>query len=134
MSVELGRAYPLHAGSTGKAILSVVPVDLRNLVLNRPLDSLTDTTVIDRTALEAELTEIAEAGVAVSRGERQVGAGSVAAPVYAMGGLVVGAISVCGPIDRFDAQAVAIYKPLVRDAAAAVSAGLATPDIPPAAA
>ncbi len=125
MSVELGRGYPLHAGSTGKAILAVAPPELRAYVLGHSLPRLTEATIVAGEELERELGRIAAEGVAVSRGERQPGAGSVAAPVYAGGGVVVGAVSVCGPVDRFGPAAVERYKPLVRAAADEVTATLA---------
>jgi IclR family transcriptional regulator, acetate operon repressor len=121
MSVDLGRGYPLYAGSTGKSILAVAPSDLRKQVLSRPLVAITDATISNRETLERELERVTAEGVAASRGERQAGAGSVAAPVFAMQNLVVGAISVCGPIDRFGPEEIERYKPLVRDAARALS-------------
>lgn len=124
MMVETGRAFPLHAGSSSKAILAFASPELREQVLAGDLPALTPHTITDRAALERELRLIASNGVAVSRGERQHGAGSVAAPVFGSDGRAVGAISVCGPISRFDVDVVRRYAPLVRRAAAEISRAL----------
>jgi IclR family transcriptional regulator, acetate operon repressor len=117
MTVELGRSFPLHAGSSGKVMLAFAPPDVRERVLRAPLGRLTTETETDPGVLSAELDQIVADGVAVSRGERERGAGSVAAPVFRFDESVTGAISVCGPITRFDEAAVDRYKPLVRVAA-----------------
>lgn len=127
MEVELGRPFPLHAGSSSKAILAVAPPDLRRHVLERELARLTERTIVDPDRLAAELEEIARDGLAISRGERQEGAGSIAAPVFGLDGAVVGSISVCGPITRFDDEAIARFAPLVTAAATDISQAMGAP-------
>ncbi|MFG2089929.1 MULTISPECIES: IclR family transcriptional regulator [unclassified Spirillospora] len=117
MTVEVGRRFPLHAGSSGRVILAFLPEDRREALLSRPLAALTDRTPGDAAALRARLTETARDGVAVSFGERQADAGSVAAPLFGPDGEVHGSISVCGPRHRFTPEAVDRYRTLVRDAA-----------------
>jgi IclR family acetate operon transcriptional repressor len=117
MTVELGRPFPLHAGASSKAILAFAPFELRRLVLAGPLVALTPNTITERLKLEEELLRTEQLGTAVSFGERQPGAASVAAPVCGMDGHAVGAISACGPIDRFDEEMVERLRPLVRSAA-----------------
>ncbi|MGC7094951.1 IclR family transcriptional regulator [Amycolatopsis lurida] len=117
MTVELGKRFPLHAGSSGKVILANLPADRREALLAAPHDALTERTIVDDDELRAELDRVAEDGVAVSLGERQAGAGSVAAPVFGPNGEVQGAISVCGPEYRFTPDLVERYRELVRVAA-----------------
>ncbi|MEJ8278055.1 IclR family transcriptional regulator [Pseudonocardia spirodelae] len=96
MSVELGRRFPLHAGSSGKCMLAHSdPAEVERL-LEGELTALTPATPTDPHALRAELERIRARGYATSAGERQGDAGSVAAAVFGPGGLV-GAVSVCGP-------------------------------------
>jgi DNA-binding IclR family transcriptional regulator len=121
MTVELGRPAPLHAGASSKVVLAFAPDDLRERVLAGPLPPLTERTVVDRERLAAELARIREDGVAATLGERQSGAGSVAAPVIGADGAVAGAISVCGPLTRFTPAVVERYRPLVRAAGEEVS-------------
>ena len=62
--------------------------------------------------------------MAVSRGEREHGAASVAAPIFGIDGEAVGSVSVCGPVWRFDGDAVARYAPLARTAADEIARAL----------
>jgi DNA-binding IclR family transcriptional regulator len=124
MTVEVGRRYPLHAGSSSRCILAFLPDGEREAVLGAELPSLTTRTMTDHESLRARLAEIRTTGVAGSDGERQEGAGSVAAPVFGIDGVVIGAISVCGPAARVDAAARERFGPLVRTAADRISRAL----------
>ncbi|WP_238443884.1 IclR family transcriptional regulator [Salsipaludibacter albus] len=125
MMVEIGRPFPLHAGSSSKAILANVGRDLREQVLAQELPELTPRTITTRARLEDELVAVRRRGVAVSRGERQHGAGSIAAPVRDPHGDVIGSLSICGPINRFTSQVLRQYAPLVRRSADEVTRILA---------
>lgn len=124
MTVELGHPFPLHAGASSKAILALAPLELRGLVLAGPLVALTPNTITERLKLEQELLRAEQIGTTVSFGERQPGAASVAASVCGIDGYAIGAISACGPIDRFDEKMVEWLRPLVRGAAQEVSNGI----------
>ena len=106
MVVPIGRLFPLHAGASSKAFLAFLPEAARErFFAEHPrLPRLTDHTVTDPGALRAELEEIRGAGFASSRGERQHGAASVAAPILGVGGTPTAVISVCGPIERFESR------------------------------
>ncbi len=121
MTVEVGRPFPLHAGGSSRAILAFAPPDLRELVLGEELPALTPKTITDRAELEALLAETARTGIAQSHGERQDGAGSVAAPLFGAHGEVVGAISVCGPATRFQPAVRERFAPMVLQAAVEIS-------------
>lgn len=124
MTVELGRLYPLYAGASSRAILAYLPeVDVAR-VLGAGLEPLTDETIHEVDVLQEHLADIRRNGHAISRGERQSGAGSVAAPVFGGDGRVIGSISICGPLARFDAHAISRYIPLVTTAAARISTRL----------
>lgn len=121
MTVETGRPFPLHAGASSQVILAFAPPGLKELVLAETLDALTPRTMTEREKIEAALERIRKTGTAASFGERQAGAGSVAAPVFGMYGYAIGALSVCGPVDRFDEEALEEIRPLVKHAAIEVS-------------
>jgi IclR family transcriptional regulator, acetate operon repressor len=123
-TVELGRRFPLHAGSSSKCMLAFLPRARREEVINGELPVLTDRTVVDRDKLRATLDRIRRQGYTWSTGERQVGAGSVAAPVFSVDGEVVGAMSICGPLPRFDAAVRQRCIPLIVAAADQVSRAL----------
>jgi DNA-binding IclR family transcriptional regulator len=121
MTVELGRRFPLHAGSSSVCILAFLPDEQIDAVLARPMEKLTEQTHIDPRELRHRLAEVRRRGHASSDGERQAGAGSVAAPVFGLDGRVEGAISICGPAARVDAAAKARFVPLLTAAADRVS-------------
>jgi IclR family transcriptional regulator, acetate operon repressor len=121
MTVELGRRFPLHAGSSSSCILAFLPPEEQDAVINGNLERLTDRTICDPAKLRARLRQIRHAGYARSDGERQQGAGSVAAPVFGVDGTVQGAISVCGPADRVDDAARDRFVPYLTAAAERIS-------------
>jgi DNA-binding IclR family transcriptional regulator len=124
MTVELGRRFPLHAGSSGKCVLAFLPEQQREEILRAELLALTDSTPTDAAVLREDLARIRELGYATSAGERQADAGSVASPVFGLDGDVRGSVSVCGPRSRFTAQFVSDCAPRVVEAARDISAAL----------
>ncbi len=100
MSVQLGVRHPLHAGASSKAMLAFMADEDVEAYLRGPLVSVTPATVVDPIRLRRELRRIRRQGFAQSTGERQIGAGSVAAPVLDHRGQVVAVVSVCGPAER----------------------------------
>ncbi|QPP05446.1 IclR family transcriptional regulator [Streptomyces bathyalis] len=127
MTVELGRRFPLHAGSSGKAVLAFLPEGRREEILAAGLPALTGSTPTDAARLRAELDSVRDSGYASSAGERQADAGSVAAPVFGLDGDVRGAVSVCGPRSRFTPEFVRDCAPHVLDAAHDISHALGWP-------
>ncbi len=101
MSVSMGEPYPLHAGATGRAFLAFMEQGLReDYLAQKPLRSMTDSTVVDVSELRVLLEQVRTQGWSVSLAERKAGAASVAAPVLSHDGFPVAVISVCGPLER----------------------------------
>ena len=124
MEVALGLPYPLHAGSSSKSILAFLRKEEIDEYLDRhELTPLTEATITTPRKLRTELAEIRKRGYAISLGERQIGAASIAAPILDHDGGVVAAISVCGPLSRFEPHMKECI-PLLQKAASAVSAQL----------
>ncbi len=122
MSIQIGDAFPLYAGSSSKAILAALgESEIRDYLDRHELAVLTSSTIIDRDLLEADLEEIRHRGYAVSAGERQPGAGSVAAPVFEANGTVYGSLSICGPEQRFGPDEIESHGHAVAMGAAMVS-------------
>ncbi len=102
MVVQLGSQHALHAGASSKALLAFLPEELRDAWFELgSLERITANTPTSKKKLREELGEIRARGYAVSLGERQEGAGSVAAPIMTHDGNVAGVVSVCGPLERF---------------------------------
>lgn len=105
MSVVIGKAFPLHAGSSSKALLAFLPQPEQDDYLARAeLNALTGMTITDPEVLRGELAQVRERGYAVSLEERQAGAASIAAPVLDRSGRPIAVISVCGPVERYRSQ------------------------------
>lgn len=129
MSVSVGPSYPLYAGSSSKAILAALPASFVDDYLGQiDLTDLTDHTITDELSLRNELERIRGAGYALSQGERQSGAGSVAAAIRTAENDVFGSVSLCGPLDRFDEKAQLEYGALLVEVAAAISAEIGYSD------
>src|SRR5918911_747058 len=77
----LGRPTPLHATSTGKALLAWLGEDDLAAALPARLQRFTDTTITTRAALRAELADVRARGFAISRGELEPALWGVSAPV-----------------------------------------------------
>ena len=113
--VTIGSSHPLHAGASSKAFLAFDD-DPGAYVQRHELDRLADNTITDVSKLMHELATVRERGYASSTGERQVGAASVAAPVFDHSGRVAAVISVSGPAERMQRRSAANTQALVASA------------------
>ncbi len=105
MVVQIGKPYPLHTGASSKALLAYLPPDeIEEYLASQELVALTDRSLTDPERIRAELDVVRRLGHAVSLGERDASAGSVAAPILGREGTVLGVISVSGPIERFSGE------------------------------
>jgi DNA-binding IclR family transcriptional regulator len=117
VDVSLGIPYPLHAGSSSKAILAFLdPVEVDRLLGRHGLEALTGKTIVDESRLRRELAAIRKRGYASSQGERQEGTASIAAPIFDHDGRVIAAVSVAGPLTRFKARMAECAPPLLEAA------------------
>ncbi|MGH7314563.1 MAG: IclR family transcriptional regulator [Candidatus Rokuibacteriota bacterium] len=97
----VGDRRPLHATSSGKAILAFLPAEEREEILKSlSLARHTERTVTSLPALRASLEEIRRAGVCVTADELVPGASGIAAPVFDRYGRVAGACAIGGPTER----------------------------------
>jgi DNA-binding IclR family transcriptional regulator len=97
-----GTSSPLNAGAAGLAILAFLTRAEQERVLSRPLEAITDRTVVDPQRLRELLADVHERGYSCTTGERTPGCTGLAAPVRAPGGRVLGAIVLNMPATRFD--------------------------------
>ncbi len=124
LTVELGRLFPLTAGSSGRVILAHIPEEQREHLLHTVLPKLTQHTILDSDALREDCVRIRELGFAVSQEERQSGAASIASPVFDLDGEVIGAISICGPPDRLSVEVLQSMSEVLLSHAREISTGL----------
>ena len=95
---NVGTRWPLHATSTGKAIIAFDESGAQRL--NDSLQSLTEKTIIDRLTLEKQFGEIRRRGFAETVDELEEGFSGVATIVRGGLGEILGAMSICGPTQR----------------------------------
>lgn len=99
----VGRRLPAHATALGKSLLAALPPEDVDTRLRWPLEQLTDSTIVNRDVLHAELAIIREQGFSVDRGENAVGISCVAVTVP---GRTANAISCSIPDSRLDPEGI----------------------------
>lgn len=100
-----GQRLPLHVNAPGKAILSSLPSERVDAVLDATeLTGPTDATITDPDELRTKLHRIRDDGIAFCRGEQYEGIVGVAAPLPTFSGGRIAALGVCGPVDRLNGR------------------------------
>ena len=119
---RVGRRLPLYAGSAGKAILAFFSQkQLDEYFRTTQMVPLTPKTIIDPDALRRELIKVRELGFAISYGEWIEDAAGVAVPILNQNCEVVAALSISGPIQRFNEEKVLQYSEAAKCVAAKIS-------------
>jgi DNA-binding IclR family transcriptional regulator len=118
LSVALWRPRPLYVGASGKAILAFLEPALRDQIIEHRLASERNSHPKARAELEAELGQIHDSRVSVSRGEVNPNAMGVSAPVL-RAGRPIGAVGVCAPVTSH--AELSELTSIVRDAGQALS-------------
>lgn len=119
--VPLGETLPLYAGPTGKVILAFLPDGEADEIL-----SDAERNAQDAAAIREQLAICRSDGVLSAIGDRTPGVGGLSAPVFDATS-VAGAVTVSGPADRFNRQAMDAVAAQVRDECAGLSAALGHP-------
>lgn len=101
-SGNVGTRWPIHATSTGKALIAFDPTGADRL--GAKLSCLTSSTITEFDTLEKELDDIRLRGFAEVVDELEDGLSGVAAVVRGSTGAVLGALSICGPSQRMSAS------------------------------
>jgi IclR family transcriptional regulator, pca regulon regulatory protein len=94
LNLHVGSRLPAYCTSMGKILLAFLPDDERGALLARTeLVRRGPNTIVGRSALAAELTEVRAAGIAVNNEELAYGLRSIAVPVRSRSGDTVAAIN-----------------------------------------
>ena len=97
LTIRIGQRYRISHGAHGKAIVAFMPETERERILAKPyLHFHGDPSRFDRERLEREFAKCRREGYAEDVGEMAPKVITVAAPVFASGGRVIGAIVVVG--------------------------------------
>jgi IclR family pca regulon transcriptional regulator len=109
ITLSVGSRLPAYPTSMGRVLLAALPErQLKSYLDTVRLAPLTTRTIVDPSALEAELVRVRQQGFAMVDGEREEGVRSAAAPVRGSSGDVLAAINV-------SANAARISVPDLRD-------------------
>lgn len=101
-SIYEGQRLPLYPSASGKVLLAFGPEELRKKFLKDGLrKKLTDRTIVDPEAFEAELSKVRSKGYAFSEGERLEDVAALAAPIFNDSKIMCAALAIAGPIRRF---------------------------------
>ena len=124
---EVGARWPMHATSTGKAVLAGLQPDELESRLNDPRERLTPKTITDADELRERLKAVRKKGYATAVGELQPDFSAVGAAVQDQTGAVVASLSIGGPSERLPRKRLRELGILVREAADELSGRLSSP-------
>jgi DNA-binding IclR family transcriptional regulator len=117
----IGARLPMYCTALGKAMMAFGPEDWIQETLARGLEPRTPHTIINASALKADLDAIRARGFSIDNEENEIGVRCVGAPVFDFTRSVIGAISLSGPTERMDQERSAELGPVVREAARQIS-------------
>jgi IclR family acetate operon transcriptional repressor len=104
--IRLGTRMPLHASASGKALLAAMSdAEIARLLPETMLPASARRTVRERDALLADLHLVRERGYAKQEDEFIDGIAALATPVRDASGRALAALSIAGPLARFDERA-----------------------------
>lgn len=121
---RVGGRFPAHATGVGLVLLAHAAPEVQERVIAGPLRRFTDRTIGSGAVLRRVLADVRRTGVAISDGQVELVALSVAAPVYGPGDRVVAAVSVVIPADTGEPHTLV---PAVRTTARGISRALGAP-------
>lgn len=96
-TTRIGAASPLHLGASSRATLAFSAPAVRDAVLSRPLERVTENSIVERDPLEQALEHVRGEGYAMSFGERVPGTNSIAVPLLAADGNAIGSLAILWP-------------------------------------
>jgi IclR family transcriptional regulator, pca regulon regulatory protein len=128
VAITIGTRLPAYAASMGRVLLAALPDSVARRSL-AGLVPLTQRTVTDPAALDAELDTVRERGFSVVDEELELGLRSIAVAIRDGSGRVVAAVNVATRTDGADLEHDVL--PLLRECAAAVEADLAAGRLAP---
>ncbi len=123
--ISLGELFPLYAGTPGRAILSGLPREEVEGILDRvEMLPITPKTITDRDELLAAIEEDVERGYTTTSGQRIEGGFAAGAPFFDASGTCLGSLVFTRPTSRLDPDKVPEYGAAVSAAAAELSSRL----------
>jgi len=129
MQLQPGSRVPAHCTGIGKMLLAMLDARARKRLVNvLPLTGFTERTITDADALLAQLKVIRRQGHALNDQENTLGMMGLAVPVRDGGGRTIAALAVHAPVARLAPAAALARLPILREAAAALTAAMPIDD------
>jgi IclR family transcriptional regulator, acetate operon repressor len=119
---QIGQRAPMYMTASGWAYLSRLRRDQIDTYIPDELVAATDTTIVDRDSLLAEIDQVRERGYAVNPGRWRADVAAIGAAVVNNADRPVGAVSISMPSYRLVADLYEPYGELIRNATAELSA------------
>lgn len=121
MLLAPGSHVPLHATSSGKLLVSLLPKAQRDrLLAQMTLRGYTETTITDREKLEQELEATRSRRIGINRAEHLRGLYGVAVPVMIDRQRACAAVALQAPAGRMSMDDLLAHVPRLREAALAI--------------
>jgi DNA-binding IclR family transcriptional regulator len=114
-SVGIGKKHPLYLGASGRAILAFMSKEIQDRVLS-PLP------VEEQKFIRRLLEKTVQDGYSINEEEITPNVGALSAPVFDQNNRVIGAISVSGPIFRWNRKTMEAFVPVLLKVTRSVSA------------
>lgn len=121
---DIGVRMPAFCTASGRAILAFQPADVVAAAFAAGLKRRTPKTEVEPARLRKLLAEVGQRGYALEDEESEVGMRAIAAPVRGAGGVVVGSVTVAGPVQRLSKDTLSCIAPEVIRTAELISARL----------
>jgi IclR family transcriptional regulator, acetate operon repressor len=117
----VGQRTPMHATSAGKVFLAHMSPQELKTSLAGGLERYTEHTIVDARILLQQLESVRTQGYSYTLEEHEIGLAAVAAPIRALEGQVIAAITISGPTFRINEHTIPSVAPHVMAAAAVIS-------------
>jgi DNA-binding IclR family transcriptional regulator len=108
--VGVGKRIPLHLGASGRAIMAFMSLEQQENILSRLAEP-------DRGKTMQLLEETRQRGYATNESELTPDVGALSVPVLNQHKQVIGALSISGPINRWNHQTMTQYVPNLLESA-----------------
>ncbi|RYF61080.1 MAG: IclR family transcriptional regulator [Comamonadaceae bacterium] len=123
--VEVGTKAPLHATACGMAIMAKISPEEVDRIVDSGLEQYTESTMITRSRLLAEVDHTRELGFSVNRDSWwRPDVSAVGAAITNSAGRPIAALAISIPASRFDPEKIPFYGSCALDATAKISKAL----------
>jgi DNA-binding IclR family transcriptional regulator len=114
-SVGIGRRHPLYLGASGRAILAYMSHEMQESILG----SLSEE---QKASIRNLLEQTIQDGFSTNEEEITPNVGALSVPVFDHQKRIIGALSVSGPLFRWNRNTMTVFVPIVQKASKAITA------------